>query len=329
VVLALLGLFVLAVGGAILLQVTEPSDPVPSVMENSVPGRLIDAGFGTIAAQAGELGVVAPDTATVTPLSSYAEIDTSESLTGLPLVAAARGSLWVLVRSGASTSELVQIDPATDTIVQRKDVPISSPKFLVAADGALWANSTGGGPGFVLQIARIDLDDLAVQTIDEGTEGGLADLAATDGSRLWVKITPAQQGEATIRTFEFSDGSVRGSDDPLLRAESVQEMVATDGGLLMALVGDYGVALRHSSGGPDGELAPLPLDGIDDLAVSDGSIWVVGYRGADRKVLRLDALRQVVGSTTVDDQAAAVLGVDQTTARVLSPGRPELVDITL
>lgn len=341
VMLAVLALIILAVGGGALLKVNQPSEPVVPQLGPATPSRLIDADVGTIAVQQSEVGVVAPGTATVTALSSYSEIDTSESFTDLPLVAAARGSLWVLVRSGDSTSELVQIDPATDTIVRRQEVQISSPKFLVAGDGALWSNSTGAGPGFVLQIARIDLDDLTVQVIDEGTVGGLADLAATDGSRLWVKVTRPNEGGSTIGSFEFTEwntvtdplpsdpnGGTRGSWSTGLPADAVQEMVATDGGLLMVLVEDDGVALRHSSVGPDGDLVPLPLDGVDDVAVGDGSTWALGYRGNERVLLRLDALFQVAGSMAVDDVAAAVVGVDQTTARVLSPDRRELLEVT-
>lgn len=323
VVLVVLGALVVGVAAAAIWSSSSSDVSSGVAVDPSYSDlRATEVGILALGFDGSRMGYVDPSTLRIRPSAALEDVDTSEAFAP-PLVAGANGSLWSLVRSGDSTSELVQIDPSTDRVIQQVPLDIASPGFLVAAAGALWTNSTRLAPS-PLQIVRIDLADLTTRVVHETTPGGLATLAESNGATLWIEVVDLDQ-KSKLVTLDLTGPAP--PSESVLTERLIGMAPAEQGVWLVEGLGDP--VLRFED--PTDEQfdpVPIPMPDVVDVDGTGAAIWVLGVGDDEALVARYDLLTgDLIGESRAPDFAGSIVGLDDVTAGVYVQGS-QLIEVS-
>ena len=236
---------------------TAPPVPLPSSTD---PYRLA-AGDGGLWL-AGDHHVWLIDPATGQP---QATLDAGGTVTGM---VSAAGSLWVVASTPAG-GELLQVDPAQSTIVQRHPLGPADPTAITVADHQVWVADAANDT--VLQLQQKTLRAVRTLQLPVRTHWSPAQLTVVAGM-LWVFVHGAVVG------FQATTGQPRYTQ-PFVAARGGGDMAAGGSSVWVAstrLRNGRGVVLRldAANGNPIGHA--LVIGGrVSALATGDGYLWAV------------------------------------------------------
>jgi hypothetical protein len=268
-----------------------------------------------------------------------ATIVVSSDKSGPRDVAVGEGGVWVVVSSQAHRSQVVRIDPASNRVVDRIEVPHAT--VIEAGLGAVWVGQSSAGEQG--QLVRIDPStDAIVASIPVGPEpSGLA----IGGDSVWVLDDLSYEIRRVDRSTNTSDVVFEAASD----ANELAWGIAYDGGAVWTAICDRtGPPMTEPTAQPGCDWSVVRIDAgtfettsipvatesqdaggtlhninTSVVAAGDGSVWVtiadapavqggrdVGF--SDGRLIRVgtDAMAVVgsvpVGANFVDD--AAILG---------------------
>lgn len=181
--------------------------------------------------------------------------------------------VWVLLLGERDASQLVRVDPLTDHVVSRFDVPLASPRRISTFDGMLWLE--GGTDG---NNALLEVDPATGHVVSATKAAGYIDFAV-GSSGLWaIKVNSIVQLDST--TLQPA-GQELAASSPI----SMASVAEGDQGELWVI--EYG----PGSNGPPNQLTLFDSEGRNsqtvaittgsaiDFSLSQDSVWVLTYEG--------------------------------------------------
>jgi sugar lactone lactonase YvrE len=257
-----------------LLRIDPTTNRVASSLALPALGRSVAAGAGFVWIGSNDtVSKLNPSTGTrvasIAGLSGTCNYGPACSVTSIIV---AEGTVWaaVPITTTAGGGAVVEIDPRTNAIVRRVDVPTAT--NVVYLDGSLWVTDPARG-----QVFRIDpANGEIVATIPAESSARPSSISAGDGA-VWV--------------VDGTNGRVARID---ARTNRVTREIPVEDAAGVA-IGEGGVWVTSSTAGtvteysPDGDTLVGSVDigtSADAVATSPGAVWVTSLR--DGKVVRID-----------------------------------------
>jgi DNA-binding beta-propeller fold protein YncE len=265
------------------------------------------------------------------------------------------GNLWLTGGDASQNHILYGVDPATDRIDVRADLPSRlelNPNDLAIGSGALWA--AVGASVYRLEPLSILTDGVAPRAFATLPQGGFIGDVATDAGAVWVSDTvsgrvyrfAASTGRleavidvgTTAGAMAAGDGGVWVADDDAHTVSRISvtrnrvdvvrtlpgvpsDITADDGGLWVT-DGTAGVVTFLK--GPSGRALTIRVGGEPTgIAAAGGTVWVANT--ADGTLNRIDARRHVVVATVPVGVRPYAVSADRLGAWVAVLGQPPMM----